>query len=87
MPWWLILLLLFGSVLILLFLGLPIAFSLGFVSIVAACILWWPHPFRGFYGISISGFEEMTNYLLICVPLFILMAEVIFRSGMGGDTY
>ncbi len=87
MPWWLILLLLFGSVLILLFLGLPIAFSLGFVSIVAACILWWPHPFRGFYGISLSGFEEMTNYLLICVPLFILMAEVIFRSGMGGDTY
>ncbi len=85
--WWLILLLLFGSVLILLFLGLPIAFSLGFVSIVAACCLWWPHPFKGFYGIALSGFEEMTNYLLICVPLFILMAEVIFRSGMGGDTY
>ncbi len=29
----------------------------------------------------------MTDFLLVCVPLFILMAEVIFRSGMGKDTY
>ncbi len=87
MPWWGLLALLFGALLFLLMIGLPIAFSLGFVSVIMACILWWPHPFRGFYGIALSGFNEMTNFLLVCIPLFILMAEVIFRSGAGGDTY
>ncbi len=87
MPWWLLLTLLFGILFVLLMIGLPIAFSLGFVSVVMACILWWPDPFKGFYGIALSGYNEMTNYLLICVPLFILMAEIIFRSGMGEDTY
>lgn len=87
MPWWLLLLILFGSLLFLLMMGLPVAFSLGIVSVVASVVLWWPNPQQGLYGISLSGFNEMTNFLLVCVPLFILMAEVIFRSGMGNDTY
>lgn len=87
MPWWGLLIILFSALLVLLFLGLPIAFSLGFVSIVMALIIWWPDPFSGFYGIALSGFNEMTNYLLVCVPLFILLAELMFRSGAGEDTY
>ncbi len=87
MPWWLLLIILFGALLFLLLLGLPIAFSLGVVSVTMAIVLWWPHPQEGLYGIALSGFNEMTNFLLVCVPLFILMAEVIFRSGTGKDTY
>ena len=87
MPWWGLLAILFSALLVLLLLGLPIAFSLGFVSIVMALVIWWPNPFSGFYGIALAGFNEMTNYLLVCVPLFILLAELMFRSGVGGDTY
>ena len=83
----LLLLVLVVALLFLLFLGLPIAFALGIVSIVLATFLWWPDPGRGYYGVVLAGYNEMTNFLLVCVPLFILMAEVIGRSGMGDDTY
>lgn len=87
MPWWGLIAVLFGALLFFLFLGLPIAFSLAFVSIVTAIAIWWPAPLAGLYGIALSGFNEMSNFLLVCVPLFILMAEIISRSGMGTDTY
>jgi len=87
MPWWGLLATLIVGLLILLAIGLPIAFSLGFLSIIAAVVLWWPDPLSGFYGIALAGFNEMVNYLLVCVPMFILLAEIISRSGAGEDTY
>jgi len=87
MHWWGLLAALIVGLLILLAIGLPIAFSLGFLSIIAAVILWWPNPLAGFYGIALAGFNEMVNYLLICVPMFILLAEIVSRSGAGEDTY
>jgi len=85
MGWELVLGILFVSLLLLLFIGLPVAFSLGFLSVVAALLLW--PSFSGVVGVVLSGFGNLDNFTLVCVPLFIFMAEIIMLSKLGTDTY
>lgn len=85
MEWYLILFILVGALTLLLFLGLPVAFSLGFLSMVSA-LIFWPGT-EGLYGVALAGYGHMSNYTLVCVPLFILMAEIVMYSHMGTDTY
>jgi len=85
MEWYITLLILGVSLTILLFMGLPVAFSLGFLSVICAFILW-PGS-SGLYGVVLSGYNHMSNYTLVCVPLFIFMAEMVMFSQMGTDTY
>jgi tripartite ATP-independent transporter DctM subunit len=85
MEWYWILLVLVGSLCVLLFMGLPVAFSLGFLSMIAA-LVFWPGT-EGLYGVALAGYGHMGNYTLVCVPLFILMAQVVMHSRMGADTY
>jgi C4-dicarboxylate transporter DctM subunit len=85
MEWYMILLLLVGSLCVLLFMGLPVAFSLGFLSTVSA-LIFWPGT-EGLYGVALAGYGHMSSYTLVCVPLFILMAQVVMHSRMGTDTY
>ncbi len=81
MEWYWMLLILFGGFIIMLATGMPIAFSFLFVSIIMAYFLW-----GGTIGIrtlvtSISA--HMTRFVLLPLPLFILMGEVIFHSGIA----
>lgn len=85
MEWYTILLLLVGSLCVLLFMGLPVAFSLGFLSTISA-LIFWPGT-EGLYGVALAGYGHMSSYTLVCVPLFILMAQVVMHSRMGTDTY
>jgi len=85
MEWYMILLLLVGSLCVLLFMGLPVAFSLGFLSTVSA-LIFWPGT-EGLYGVALAGYGHMSSYTLVCVPLFILMAQIVMHSRMGTDTY
>ena len=85
MEWYMILLILVGSLCVLLFMGLPVAFSLGFLSTVSA-LIFWPGK-EGLYGVALAGYGHMSSYTLVCVPLFILMAQVVMHSRMGTDTY
>ena len=32
-------------------------------------------------------YDRMASFTLVAVPLFILMGEIIFVSGLGGDIY
>lgn len=85
MEWYVILLILVGSLTLILFMGLPVAFSLGFLSMVSA-LVFWPGT-EGLYGVALAGYGHMSSYTLVCVPLFILMAQVVMHSRMGTDTY
>jgi C4-dicarboxylate transporter, DctM subunit len=71
--------------LLLLILGMPIAFTF-FVSGVVGIIL-----FRGLEsGLSIAAlsvFSETSNYILLAIPLFVLMGQLIFFSGLSRDLY
>jgi C4-dicarboxylate transporter DctM subunit len=85
MEWYWTLIILVGSLCVLLFMGLPVAFSLGFLSMISA-LVFWPGT-EGLYGVALAGYGHMGNYTLVCVPLFILMAQVVMHSRMGADTY
>ena len=64
--------------------GAPVFVSLGVSSIVGILLL------QGFDALSaVPGvmYDRMASFTLVAVPLFILMGEIIFVSGLGGDIY
>jgi len=74
----------FGSMVLVLFLGLPVAFSTGFVGIVCTAFFQGPEAVN---VVPTRIFGLMTNYLLDAIPLFILMASILERSGVIEDIY
>lgn len=85
MEWYIVLAILVISLTLFLFIGLPVAFSLGLLSMLSA-LVFWPGT-TGLYGVALAGYGHMGNYTLVCVPLFILMAQLVMHSRMGTDSY
>lgn len=80
----LITILMFGSLFLLLGLGLPVAFSCGTVGIVFTAML------QGSAAVNIVPtriFGLMVNYLLAAIPLFIFMACILERGGLIAEIY
>ena len=75
----------FGIFFLLLLIGMPIAFTF-FLSGLVGIVL-----FRGFEsGVSLAGmspFSESSNYILLAIPLFILLGQFVFYSGLSKDLY
>ena len=70
--------------LLLLLYGIPVFASLGISSVVAIVVT------RGFEGLTVIPelyYEKMDNFVLIAIPLFILMGEILFHTGIGSDLY
>ena len=61
--------------------GLPVAFSFMTINLIGVFLFWGGLP--GFHQLILSIFESVTFFALLPVPLFILMGEVLFHSGMG----
>jgi len=80
----LVTMLLFGSLFFLLALGMPVAFALGSVVAIFAYLLW---GVEALYIIPTQVLGEMSSPILIAVPLFVLMAHVLQRSGIADDLY
>lgn len=81
MEWPLLLLLILGGLMLLLAIGVPIAFSFLFVAIIAVWFLWGG-PI-GESQLVNNVYQNMTRFTLLPLPLFILMGEVIFHSGLA----
>lgn len=71
-------------VLVLLAVGIPIGFALGGVSVLGVMILMGPN---GLYMLFATAYGEVTNYLLIAVPLYIFMANMLGVSNLSDDLY
>jgi C4-dicarboxylate transporter, DctM subunit len=69
---------------ILLFLSLPIAAALGFLAI-SLSELYSFFPLTK--AIGEVSWTASTEFVLVAVPLFILMGEILLRSGMAADMY
>ena len=69
---------------ILLGLGTPISFCLGFLGVAGIVALL---DFGILYQIAEVAATTGTNLFMITLPLFILMAEVVSFSGVGDDIY
>lgn len=75
---------LFGCLFLYLALGLPLAFVLGGVGMIGCLILWGP---SGFMIASSQGYAAMGKFTLVSIPLFVLMAMLLERSGVAEDLY
>jgi len=80
----LVTLILFGCLFLYLALGLPLAFVLGGVGMIGCLILWGP---SGFMIASSQGYAAMGKFTLLSIPLFVLMAMLLERSGVAEDLY
>jgi len=77
-------LIIFGALVLLLLIGVPIAFSLLTVSAVGIFFLWGP---RGLMALYNSAYGEGTSFLLLAIPLFVLMANVLKFSDLADELY
>jgi len=83
MEWWLILILIFGALLVLFATGMPVAFAFLLVNVAGVFFCWGGEAGLRQLVMSISG--SLATFVLVPVALFILMGEVMFRSGIGLD--
>lgn len=75
---------LFGAMILCLIAGLPLAFSFGGIAVIFILLLMGPN---GLFIIISSAFDGWTNYILIAIPLFVLMANFLERSGIARELY
>lgn len=80
----LITILLFISLFTLIFLGLPLAFCLGSVSIIFTFFILGP---KSLYLLANRTSGAMFNYVMLAVPLFMFMANILEKSGLADDLY
>lgn len=74
----------FCSLFLLVLLGLPIAFVLGGLSVLFITFTWGS---PAFYMVAAQTWGAMNKFSVVAVPLFILMAMLLERSGTGKDLY
>lgn len=76
-------LVMFGTLFITLFLGHPLAFSLGILAVVFGVIGWGGSPDVVFGLLANRAYGVMEEYVLVAVPLFIFMAQMLDASGIA----
>ncbi len=81
MEWWQALSLLMGMMLLLMLSGVPVVISFLMVDLVGAFLFMGGEA--GLTQLILNIRESLTSFSLLPVPLFILMGEVMFRSGVG----
>ncbi len=74
----------FVGLLIGLFMGHPLAFVLGGLAVIFGFFGWGPSSFYMFLG---QTWGIMDNYILVCIPLFIFMAQLLDQSGVAEDLF
>jgi len=77
-------LLIFGTLFLLLALGVPVAYGLGAVG-VGFTILLWGAP--ALFNMAIVIFKNMSSAILLAIPLFLLMANFLQHSGIADTAY
>jgi len=79
MDWYIVLLILFGSLVTLMMTGLPVAFCFMLMAIGSLYLMW-----GGGIGLTELGnqiFASLVSVPLLPLPPFILMGEIMFQSG------
>ncbi len=80
----LIAILMFSLLLVLMVLGLPIAFCLGSVGIIFGYVFWGPSSLA-LVSTNLYGF--MSDFILLAIPLFVFMANMLQHSGVAENLY
>ncbi|MBX6376078.1 MAG: TRAP transporter large permease subunit, partial [Acetobacteraceae bacterium] len=74
-----------GGVFLLLLLG---GFWIPFAVAVGALLLLWEYGgWNAFRAIGFVSWGSLNSFTLTAIPLFLLMAEILLRSGVGERAY
>src|SRR3546814_15186577 len=78
-------LLAFGAMLLLILIGIPIGFSM--LVTAAAGFFLVGGPTHAEDQLSVTFFEPGTNFIMVAVPLYFLMGQLVFRTAIATDLY
>ena len=81
MEWWLILSVIVALLLALFMTGVHVAFAFMFMNIIGFYL--WVGGLESLKLLVPSAFEGIAHFTLVTVPLFILMGEVLFHTGLA----
>ncbi len=73
--------LLLGGSTVLLFLGLPVAFSFLAINIVGAVLFLGGEP--GLVQLTRNSVDSVSSFSLTPIPMFVLMGELLFHTGLA----
>ena len=81
MEWFEALALLVGSIMVLMAFGMPVALAFLAANIIGAWIFMGGE--RGVVALLNNGWGALTKFALVPIPLFLLMGELFFHTGLG----
>ena len=81
LAWYLAFLLLLGMIIFLITLGLPVAFAFLTVDVIGASLFMGGEA--GIAQLVRTAANALTKFALVPVPLFLIMGELFFHSGLG----
>lgn len=85
MEWYEALALLLGIIIFLMAIGMPVALAFLAANLVGAWVFMGGE--RGITLLLNNGFGALTKYALVPIPLFLLMGEIFFYTGLGGRMF
>src|SRR5881394_3414875 len=85
MEWYWAAAILFGLSVGLMMLGVPVAIAFVAANLIAA--LLFMGGAAGIMQIINNGFGAMTNFALVPIPMFLLMGELFFHTGLAGRCF
>lgn len=85
MEWYEALALLVGTIMVLMALGMPVALAFLAANIVGAWVFMGGE--RGIGQLLNNGLGSLTKFALVPIPLFLLMGEIFFHTGLGGRMF
>src|SRR5438045_216110 len=85
MAWYWVATLLFGTALGLMMFGVPVAIGFFVTNIFAAWMFMGGGP--GIQQVINNGFGAMTNFALVPIPMFLLMGELFYHTGLAGRMF
>ena len=85
MAWYWAATLLFGTALGLMMLGVPVAIGFFTTNLIAAVLFMGGG--RGIQQVINNGFGAMTNFALVPIPMFLLMGELFYHTGLAARCF
>ena len=88
MEWYWILSLLLGSILLLMFIGVPVGLAFIAVNSIAAFFLYgrfgsFDANLSSIGQLTDNAFANMTIFAIVPIPMFLLMGELFFHTGLA----
>ncbi len=63
--------------------GFPVAFAFLLINMIGIFFFWGGEP--GLRQLVLSIYASVTNFILVPIPMFFLMGEIMFQSGIATD--